>query len=342
MLSAPTPSTLTSQPPAPPTWPRPALTFPQFALLPAEIRQLVWEFYLVASPRIHVVHETGPAPPGKIPGRDEVLPYTVTTLDAATHTRTANLRRADVNYECWDVARCLRLYGDRPYSGLLGRSAAVWLSRDLQKSASGLRRGPEPRGGTTTAIAARAAAARADKEPVRPVHVDWANDLIFICSPSNEQAFRNLAETSWASRVERLAVLVPRRCESNIPFGPSYLVSRILKPMLSLKEIYVVMIPIARPAPDPPGPGNSWGRDRFGFVNYADYITEVGVTTKDMSKERHMTYQRTALSLFQALDKYLAMPGVKLRKVVDVDCSLFTESEYVRRSRWLGIKRAKA
>lgn len=290
--------------------------FHQFALLPAEIRHLIWDFYLTGSPRIHVLHETGPAPPSRTPRRDEVLPYSVTTLDAATNAQTpTGLRSAWVNQECRAVARRLRLHRT-----ILHRNSAIRLAQDLQRSAPG----PVARGGCAVGRG--------------PVHMDWSSDLIFICSPSNEQAFRNMAETPWTSKIQRLAVLVPRRCESNIPFGPGYVVSHILRPMVSLKEIYVVMIPFVRPAPDPTGRGNSWGRDRYGFVSYVDYLKEICITTREMSQGRHMTYQRTALSLMHALGKHLEMPGVSLRKVVDVDCSLFTESAYARRGKWLGLK----
>ncbi|KAH8197301.1 hypothetical protein TruAng_008545 [Truncatella angustata] len=339
--------------PPPPTWPMPATDFPQFATLPTEIRHLIWEFYLAASPRIHVVHETGPAPLSAVPRRDEVLSYTVTSLDAATNIRCApSIRTSHVNHEC--VAVATRLCGgggdddadddddddDDSRSGnraAARRFAAVRLARDLERSASG----------RTAADAAAAAAAAAERQNLLKlqgaqgrVAVEWSRDLLFICSPSNEQAFRNLAETSWASRIQRLAVLVPRRCDSNIPFGPGYIVSHTLRPMASLKEIYVVMIPFVRPAPDPTGPGNSWARDQYGFVNYVDYLKEVGITTQEMSQERHMTYQRTALSFMQALSKHLEVPGVVLKKVVDVDCRLFTESAYARKERWRGIQPA--
>jgi hypothetical protein len=352
ILAMPEPSL---HPPAPPTWPAPPVMFPQFVRLPAEIRLLVWELYLAASRRIHVVHETGPPPSTRIPGRDEAIPYRVTTLDAATNAPAPGLRSAFVNHECREIARRLRLLDTHDHSGIYDRTAAVWLAHDIQKSSLGRR------GGTVGNQAAIGTAQgqsnhhhyqqhqhhyhhqQQRQDPTLPVYVDWANDLIFICSPSNEQAFRNLAEAPWASRIQRLAVLVPRRCETYIPFGPGYTVSHVLRPMTALRDIYVVMIPLARPAPDPHGwPANGWGRDRYGFVDYVDYLKEVRITTKEMSRERHLTYQRTALSLVQALGKHLEMPGVKMRKVVDVDCSLFTESAYARRPRWMGIKPAKA
>ncbi|KAH8682345.1 hypothetical protein BX600DRAFT_505949 [Xylariales sp. PMI_506] len=376
-----------------------APTFPQFGLLPGEIRLLVWEFYFAATPRIHVIHEAGSPPWTATPRRDEHLDFCCTTLDAATNIAVpvdGPRCHASVCHEARAVASALGCHrggrrtsnntGNSGGGGVdeLGRAGGIAESdgqgKDKLSSAS-LRPlpAPQPRVCLTRLVAGRrfggprddgtGMGSGADRQPVSALgttdagrattEVDWEADLLFVCSTSSEQAFRSLGEQAWAHKVHRLAVLVPSRAETDIPFGPGYIVSHTLRSMVALTEVYVVMIPShvhrsrsRRQSSHHRGNAAEESlhedrvkneaiadrfmalkRDAFGFVPYVDYLKEIGVTTAEMTQGRHLTYQRTALSFKQALQYHLDWPHVKLQKVVDVDCLMLGESSYHRRQR---------
>jgi hypothetical protein len=293
-----------------------------------------------------------------VPQRLEVVPLQCTSLEAGTNVVVPGLRRVDINHEAWSHAADLKRRSSHLHTPtwLYSPPGRVRLARDLTSS-------------TRTSLAGHAAPGRravfednrhrmmdahancdSDSSPWAvpgnladgtanrcnpPTCVDWSSDLLFICSTSSEHAFQSLQDQSWADRIQHLAVLVPARSVTPIPFGPEYLVSQALQPMAALRAVYMVMIPRTPPAC---GALGALRRDRFGFVGYVEYLQAVGATTDEMMRGRHLTYQRTTLSFQQALTRHLGRAGVALRKVVDVDCCSFTENEYRRRGKRSGMK----
>jgi hypothetical protein len=107
-----------------------------------------------------------------------------------------------------------------------------------------------------------------------------------------------------------------------------------LRGLTSLRELYLVII-LPSHSRAQQAAKVRLRRDAFGFVPYADYLRVTKATTADLTEGGHLAYQSMALSLRNAL-RYLSRSGVSVKKVVDVDCAMFTEDEYRRRVRWQG------
>ncbi|CAJ2511309.1 Uu.00g069340.m01.CDS01 [Anthostomella pinea] len=197
----------------------------------------------------------------------------------------------------------------------------------------------------------------------RPVHVDWAEDLLYLSVPNAEQAFWSLRyATGWRDHVRRLAVLVPESFFEDgsrrpIPFGPAQFIREVLERMAALDELFIVLVPLpggavvkagAEDGGKPGGGGDDGAaaagqkkkkqqqqqedkeaKQRAGMKRNAfGFVSYVDYLKKVKVANNHMGYARAALSFQQALP-HIPRP-IRFHKVVDVDRVSSGYGEYRR------------
>lgn len=291
------------------------MSFTVFPHLPTELRLHIWVLYF-ESPRIHVLHDAKDAD-----ADPEQILLTCTTIDAETGTPVSPCFRTDINHEARRVALGLK----RP------RERVRTLAEPVDYSAvHGLRW--------------RRASGRGQPQPV---DVDWANDLIYVCSPKSSYPFMSLAQRPWANKVQRLAGAQPWHTLGS-PAGDrqrdfqfdSQLLYHAVRVMPALKEIAVVLVPPleADGGSEPQRAVSSEGsevangskRTAFGFIEFAEYMRQprAGPIRGDS-----VDVARASLALINQLGNLGMHSGVAVRKLVDVDCCRLQDGEYRRRQR---------
>lgn len=326
--------------------------FQCFPRMDEYLRRMVWRYYY-ESPRIHVVHEA------TAPEMDpEVIELTCSSFDATHNMPVATFHHHDINRESRAVALLVqRLHGrERLRNMLQPLTTPSIFHREwpMIPAEWSWRQHHQEHGGVM----------------MPPVDVDWANDLIYICSPASGLPFASFwrGHGGWASKIQRLALALPfetittamARPHPTIPrnlvvpstFGfNANTLGRMFDVFTSLKEILVVSlppsIPVASSMADQPmvahdndnvdddedGNDDDIKRDEWGFITFSDYLKQKhGVENRRFSRNTTDT-TRIYLSVQQQRPEGC---NVKVSKCVDLDGRQLANGRYRRRSRgWL-------
>lgn len=174
------------------------IDFQCFPRMDEYLRRMVWRYYY-ESPRIHVIHEAG------APEIDpEVIELTCSSFDATHNIPVATFHHHDINRESRAVALLVqRLHGRERLRNMLQPLPTPsifhreWPTQPTEwKSKSRSRRQHQQEHGGVM---------------MPPVDVDWANDLIYVCSPASGLPFASFwrGHGDWASKIQRLALAQP-------------------------------------------------------------------------------------------------------------------------------------
>ncbi|RYO81107.1 hypothetical protein DL766_007192 [Monosporascus sp. MC13-8B] len=287
-------------------------TFKNFANLPPEVRDAIWEAYYQIK-LVHIVHPDPNRPP-----RHKKDPnfLKTTSVDIATKkTITGKEPTLLINHEAADVARRLNLTGpDGPterinFSRVLAdpRLMGNQFSRELHYSKT---------------------QRKAWRKATVPARINWARDLLCVAPMTNfqdsdEMLFYSLTRLQPYPKLKRLAILAPSVPNPNnkrslfLSFRGDQFYHKVLTNLASLEEIYIVyQPPQAIPA--------QLERDEFGFVEWVDYVRAVGVDSTGTDFVRLGMHLDDAVELVERN----AARGIQLHKVASADWSIPMTGEY--------------
>ncbi|KAI3323839.1 hypothetical protein HD806DRAFT_534956 [Xylariaceae sp. AK1471] len=161
-----------------------------------------------------------------------------------------------------------------------------------------------------------------------PIHVNWAEDLLYLAGPYTEHALWALTNEPWGSQVRHLAMEVPMRIlTSNATYFIQSARNSPLRPlrefdlwrpqqMNALKTFRVVLVPKPKEGMN----SEELPTDKFGFASFQEYLRHGGKPSMEQ-----MSLIRTGISM------RAYFPGVDIRKVVDIDCLSSSDAEEYRR-----------